>query len=155
MVAPPEEQRAGPRDGLAVLHHHAVDELDAPTFPLHRGLNLHRLEQNRTQQVDRDSGRLQIRLDAGSLYPPGQQAANDLTAHRWAPRSSRQHARKVGVAVDSEERLGHDGGILDRHRYHDRTPDSKDRACSRFPATTIHSRSRVSPAMPMAFHIMT
>src|SRR6516165_11248658 len=102
MVASPEEQRAGPRDGPAVLHHRAVDELDAPTFPLHQGLNLHRLEQNRTQQVDRDSGGLQVRLDAGSLYPPGQQASNDLTAHGRAPRSSSQAPREVGVAVDSE-----------------------------------------------------
>jgi hypothetical protein len=129
MIASSQKQRAGPRDGRSVLHQRAVHQFDAPTFPLHRGLNLYRLEQHRTQQVDREAGGLKLGIDTGPLYPPTQQAADDLAAHRRTPRPSGHYARHIGVAVDSEERLGHDGGILDRHQYHDRTPDRKDRAC--------------------------
>jgi hypothetical protein len=131
MIASSQKHCPGPRDGRSVLHQRAVHQLDAPTFPLDRGLNLHRLEQHRAQQVDREPGGLKLGIDTGSLYPPTQQAADDLAAHCRTPRSSGHHARQIGVPIDSEERLGHDGGILDRHQYHDRTPDRKDRqACS-------------------------
>ena len=123
MVASSQEQRAGACDGLPVLDQRAVDELDAPTFSLHRGLDLHRLEQSRAQQVDRESGGLEIGIDTGLLYSPSQQTPDVLTAHYRAPRPLCQPARQIGVAVDSKEGLGHDGGVVDRHRYHDRTPD--------------------------------
>jgi activator of 2-hydroxyglutaryl-CoA dehydratase len=92
MIASSQKQRAGPRDGRSVLHQRAVHQLDAPTFPLHRGLNLHRLEQHRTQQVDREPSGLKLGIDSGSLYPPTQQAADDLAAHCRTPRSSRHFA---------------------------------------------------------------
>jgi hypothetical protein len=123
MITAAQEQRAGPGDHGAVLDQAAVDQLDAPALALHRGLDLHRLHQRRAQQVNRETGGLQVRIDAGLLYAPTQQAADDLTTHRRAPRPPRHRARNIGVAIDSEECLGHDGGILDRHRYHDRTPD--------------------------------
>ena len=71
---------------------------------------------NRAQQVDGEAGGLQVRIDTGPLDAPAQEAADDLASHGVAPRPARQ----VRVAVDSEERLGHDGEILDRHRHHDR-----------------------------------
>ena len=103
MVAPAQEQRTGPRDGPPVLHQRAVDELDATPFPLHRGLDLYRLGQHRTQQVDREAGRLEVSVDAGSFDAPTQQTPDDLAAQGRAPRAPRHHARQVGVAVDSEE----------------------------------------------------
>ena len=120
MVAPSQEQRAGPRDGLPALEQRGVDEFDAPAFPLHRGINPHRFEQDRAQQIDRQAGGLKLGINPGSLYAERQQTADVLASQRRAPRSSRHRPRQVGVAVESEERLGHDGGILDRHRYHDR-----------------------------------
>ena len=65
MLASSQKQRAGPRDGPSVLHQRTVDEFDAPAFPLHRGLNLYRLEQHRTQQVDREAGGLKLGIDTG------------------------------------------------------------------------------------------
>lgn len=64
LLAAAQEQCTGPRDHLVTLDHCGVDELDAPALAHYRRPDLHRLEQHRAQQIDRQAGALKPRMTA-------------------------------------------------------------------------------------------
>ena len=100
----PQEERASPSDDLAVLQQRGVDEFDTTALALNRRLDRHRGNGHRAQEINRQSSRLKVIVPiAIAIQCPAQQPADDLTAHRLAPRSTGHGSGHIGIAVGGEE----------------------------------------------------